>query len=186
MINNIKKDLYRYGLKISFFGFLRGWFIPGFKYFVIIRLLQGINRHSILRLPLVLLKRRYMFKYGFQISDRTVIGHGFFLGHFGNVVINPDVKIGNNCNISHGVTIGKTNRGKLKGSPTLNDLVWVGTNSVIVGNITIGSNVLIAPNSYINFSIPNNSIVVGNPGKIKYSENPTHNYINNILSENEI
>jgi serine O-acetyltransferase len=39
------------------------------------------------------------------------------------------------------------------GCPTINDNVWIGTNSVIVGKITIGTDVLIAPNSFVNFVI---------------------------------
>ena len=89
--------------------------------------------------------------------------------------------IGKNCNIAHNVTIGRTNRGKLKGSPVIGDEVWIGTGSVIVGKIVIGNNVLIAPNSFINFDVPNNSIVIGNPGKIIIKNNPTKNYINNKL-----
>ena len=59
--------------------------------------------------------------------------------------------------------------------------VWIGTNSVIVGKITIGDNVLIAPNSFVNFDVPSNSIVIGNPGKIIPSTNATDKYINNEI-----
>jgi serine O-acetyltransferase len=68
--------------------------------------------------------------------------------------------------ISQGVTIGKTDRGKCKGSPTICNNVFIGPNSVIVGGITIGVNVLIAPNSFINFDVPDNAVVSGNPAKI--------------------
>jgi serine O-acetyltransferase len=55
---------------------------------------------------------------------------------------------------------------------------------VVVGNIKIGNNVLIAPNSYVNFDVPDNSIVIGNPGKIIPHENPTKDYILYVLDEN--
>ena len=42
----------------------------------------------------------------------------------------------------------------------------------------IGNNVLIAPNSYVNFDVPDNSIVIGNPGKIIHKDNATEDYIN--------
>ena len=54
----------------------------------------------------------------------------------------------------------------------------MGTNSVIVGRITIGNNVLIAPNTFVNFDVPNNSIVIGNPAKIISKEKATEGYIN--------
>jgi len=53
----------------------------------------------------------------------------------------------------------------------------------LVGPIAIGSNVLIAPNSYINMDVPSNSLVVGNPATVYNKENPTKYYINSILPE---
>ena len=105
-------------------------------------------------------------KYAFHIPAKTEIGEGFFIGHNGPIIINTEAKIGRNCNIATGVTIGMENRGKRKGAPTIGDRVWIGTNAVVVGKITIGNNVLIAPNAYVNFDVPSNSIVIGNPGKI--------------------
>lgn len=122
-----------------------------------------------------------MFKYGFQIPVSTQIGSGFYIGHFGTIVINEKAKIGENCNIAHGVTIGQANRGKSKGCPIIGNKVWIGTGAIIVGKITVGSNVLIAPNSYVNFDVPDNSVVLGNPGKIIPKANATEGYINSCL-----
>lgn len=121
----------------------------------------------------------YEKKYGFQISYATNIGRGFYIGHFGTIIINWKTKIGNNCNISPGVTIGQTNRGTKKGTPVIGNEVWIGTNAVIVGNITIGDDVLIAPNSYVNFDVPSHSIVLGNPAVIHSRDKATLNYIDN-------
>lgn len=115
--------------------------------------------------------------YGFQISYHTHIGKGFYLGHFGMVIINEKAVIGNNCNINQGVTIGAENRGKRKGAPIIGNEVWIGANSVVVGNVTIGNNVLIAPLTFVNFDVPDNSVVIGNPGKILKRANATEEYI---------
>nr|WP_278463241.1 hypothetical protein [Thomasclavelia spiroformis] len=96
-------------------------------------------------------------------------------------MINPNVKIGDNCNIATGVVIGQENRGKRKGTPVIGNNVWIGANSILVGNIKIGNDVLIAPLSYVNFDVPNHSIVIGNPARIIYKENATENYINRIV-----
>ena len=73
-------------------------------------------------------------------------------------------------------------KGKLKGVPTLGDNVWMGTGSIIIGKIQIGSNVLIAPNAFVNFSVPSNSTVIGNPARIIHmNNNPVDGYINDIL-----
>lgn len=114
-----------------------------------------------------------------QIPYNAKIGNGFYIGHNGRIIINPGTIIGKNCNIATGVTIGQENRGKRKGTPTIGDNVWIGTNSVIVGNIKIGNDVLIAPLAYVNFDVPDHSIVIGNPGKIFHKENATAGYINN-------
>lgn len=107
------------------------------------------------------------------------VGEGLYVGHFFNVTINPKVKIGMNCNIHKNVTIGQENRGKRLGAPTIGDNVYLGINSVIVGNIHIGNNVLICANSFVNFDVPDNSIVFGNPGIIKHNEKATEGYIQN-------
>ncbi|WP_417199534.1 serine O-acetyltransferase [Bizionia sp.] len=178
MNNIIKADLYRYGGQTSL---LKGLRIEGFRYMYYFRKASLHNKYTPLGLFYRLMVRKLGYKYGFQIPVNTEIGEGFYIGHYGTVVINGRAKIGTNCNIAHNTTIGQTNRGKLKGYPTIGDMVWIGTGTVIVGKINIGSNVLIAPNSYVNFDVPNHSIVIGNPAKIIKRENPTEGYINNII-----
>ena len=121
--------------------------------------------------------RHYTYKYGFQIPVENIEG-GLYLGHFGTVVISRHAVIGRNCNIAHNVTIGAA-RGRREGAPQLGECVWVGAGAVLVGNISVGSNVLIAPNAYVNFDVPDNSVVVGNPGVVSQKVDPTKGYINN-------
>ena len=47
----------------------------------------------------------------------------------------------------------------------------------------IGDNVLIAPNTYVNFDVPGNSIVTGNPAVIKEHVNATEGYVNFAFPE---
>ena len=63
------------------------------------------------------------------------------------------------------------------GSPTIGNCVYIGVNATLVGNIHIGNDVLIAPNSYINFNVPDHSVVIGNPGIIHHKENATEKYV---------
>ncbi|HOO79472.1 MAG TPA: serine acetyltransferase, partial [Lachnospiraceae bacterium] len=56
--------------------------------------------------------------------------------------------------------------------------VWIGTNAVIVGNITIGDDVMIAPGAYVTTDVPAHSIVIGNPAVIRHRDNATEGYIN--------
>ncbi len=178
MNNVFKKDLYRY------YGeegepFLKRIFRPlELKY---IKLYRKANGCRFLPLKLFYELRLLLFsrKTQIQIPARTQIGEGFYIGHLGRVLINPDAIIGKNFNVSTGVTIGVENRGKRKGTPVIGDNVWVGVNSVIVGNVKIGNDVLIAPLTFVNFDVPDHSVVIGNPGRIIPKENATEGYVCN-------
>ena len=154
---------------------------PNLHYIYWFRNAQKYPKSSLIGKFYRFILRHYQIKYGFQIYPETEIGEGFYLGHWGALVINPKTIIGKNCNIAQGVTIGQTNRGKSIGVPKIGNEVWIGANAVIVGGITIGDNVLIAPNAYVNMDVPSNSVVVGNPAQIIPNENATEGYINNKI-----
>lgn len=115
-------------------------------------------------------------KYGLEISPKAQIGKGLYLGHPYNITVAEGVVLGDNVNLHKGCTIGKTNRGNC-GVPHIGNKVFVGINATVVGNIRIGNDVLIAPNTYVNKDIPDHSIVIGNPAVIHYRENATESYI---------
>jgi serine O-acetyltransferase len=175
-----EKDLYRYyGEKGE--PLLKRLFRPvEIKY---ISLFRRANTCNFIPLKFFYMIRlmRLSKKTQIQIPARTKIGEGFYIGHFGRVIIHPDARLGRNINIGTGVTIGMENRGTRKGTPEISDNCWIGTNAVVVGNIKIGRDVLIAPLSYVNFDVPDHSIVIGNPGKIIPRENATEEYICNCV-----
>jgi serine O-acetyltransferase len=175
-------DLYRHAGKVDFLTLLR-YLIhnPSFRFTYFFRKASQQKKHSPLQFFYKILHRRYLYKFGFQIPLSTKIGKGLHIAHFGNVVVHEDAVLGDNCNLTHGITIGRTNRGGRKGCPTIGNRVWVGTGAVIVGKITVGDNVLIAPNSYVNFDVPANSIVLGNPAKIIPKEDATLGYIESVM-----
>jgi len=177
----LKHDLYRYAGATNTKACLKSWFEPGFRYTYFLRKANSKKSNSFLGMVYRLFMRRYSYRYGIQIPQGTQIGKGFYIGHFGNIIINENAVIGENCNVAPGISIGQTNRGKKKGCPKIGDFVWIGTGSVLVGKIKIGNNVLIAPLSYVNIDVPDNSIVIGNPCKIIPNESATTDYINNVL-----
>lgn len=126
------------------------------------------------------LRKRITDRSGLEIETNNIAG-GIYLVHAFCIAINPNCVIGKNVNLHKGVTIGAENRGKRKGYPTLGNQVWVGANATIVGAVTIGDDVLIAPNSYVNFDVPSHSVVIGNPAKIVSRDNATQGYINNLV-----
>lgn len=175
-----KKDLYRY------YGedgepFLKKVFRPlELKYIYWFRKANNC-KNPFLKFFYMFMLMRISYKTHIQIPARTSIGEGLYIGHLGRVIINPDARLGKNVNLSTGVIIGIENRGKRKGAPQISDNCWIGANAVLVGNIKIGSDVLIAPLTYVNFDVPDHSIVIGNPGKIISKENATEKYICNCV-----
>ena len=171
-----KKDLYRYYGKYKE-TFRQKIFRPQeLKYIILFRKTQ--NSHGLLKIIYRYKLRKISIKTHIQIPYQVEIDEGFYIGHCGRIIINPKVKIGKNVNIATGITIGQENRGKREGTPNIGNDVWIGTNSVIVGNIKSGNDVLIAPGAFVNFDVPSHSIVVGNPGKIIFNQFATQRYIN--------
>ena len=83
-----------------------------------------------------------------------------------NIIISSLASIGSKCTIHKGAAIGRENRGRRMGAPTIGSSVWIGINATVVGRITISNNVLIAPNTYVNQSIPDRSIEIACPCKM--------------------
>ena len=173
----IQQDLYRYGVRGGVKAYLM---IPGFKYTVFIRLIQSFQVYKLLWPLTVLLKIKLILmqhKYGIQIPWSVKIGKGFYIGHYGEIVINGGVIIGQNVNISQGVTIGQANRGRHKGVPTIGNEVYIGPGAKIIGNITIGNNVAIGANAVVTNDIPDNACVGGVPARI-ISMDGAEGYVN--------
>ena len=103
---------------------------------------------------------------GISIPYSCSIGHSFYIGHFGGIIINANVIIGSNCNISQGVTIGVSGRGDKRGIPILGNNIYIGANAVLAGKILVGNNCLIAANSLVVDSISDGATVLGVPAKV--------------------
>jgi serine O-acetyltransferase len=160
----ILSDYKRCGIYSIGFSVLVKTFIimpnPGLKFMTIFRLTQYFRRRN---RPLFyfffLWLRRLKFKYGFDISYRTKIGKGLYIGHFGGVVIHGDAEIGDNCNLSQGITIGVLVRGKRVGVPKIGNRVFIGPGATILGGINIGNDVLVGTNAILTFDVPDHAVV---------------------------
>ena len=153
---------------------------PGLRFSFWMRLCSVLRGKKIwLPLYIVALRRfnHYKFKYGISIPFNTQIGKGFYIGHFGCIVVNPRTIIGNNVNISQGVTIGATNRGDKAGVATIGDGVYIGPGAKIIGAIRIGNNVAIGANAVVTHDVPDNAVVGGVPARI-ISMNGADGYVN--------
>jgi serine O-acetyltransferase len=117
-------------------------------------------------IPIFFWQKTIEIMTGISITASVKIGHSFYIGHFGNIIINANTVIGNNCNISQGVTIGVSGIGDKRGVPIIGDNVYIGANSVLAGKIIIGSNTLIGACTLVNRDVPENAVIMGVPGKI--------------------
>lgn len=162
--------------------FLRSFItIPGFKYTVFLRLIQCTEKRRwlfpftiLLKVKLLLMQRHY----GIQIPSATRIGKGFYIGHYGTIIVNAKAIIGDNVNISQGVTIGQANRGQHKGVPVIGNEVYIGPGAKIVGKVVIGNNVAIGANAVVTNDVPDNACVAGVPARI-INMKGAEGYVNN-------
>ena len=105
------------------------------------------------------------FFTGVEIHPGARIGRRFFIDHGMGVVIGETAEIGDDVTIYHGVTLGGTTLNRGKRHPTLGDRVTVGAGAKILGNISIGADSKVGANAVAIRSVPENSIIVGFPGR---------------------
>lgn len=171
----IKSDLYRYTATTTLKSFFKTYLTTvGFNYLVWFRITQKYNN-----IFFRFLLKRKMIKYGIEIHPNTTIGYGFYIGHFGGIIINEKTIIGNNCNISQNVTIGQINRGEKKGTPVIKDEVYIGPGAKILGKIKINNNSAIGANAVVVKNVDSNCTVGGIPAKT-ISKVGSEGYVNRI------
>jgi serine O-acetyltransferase len=103
---------------------------------------------------------------GIEIHPGAKIGRRFFIDHGMGVVIGETAEIGDDVLIYQGVTLGGTGKEKGKRHPTIGNHVVIGTGAKVLGNIVIGNHVKIGAGSVVIKPVPDNSTVVGVPGRI--------------------
>lgn len=136
--------------------------------------------HAIITLTLLYMEKAFYFKFPFKILRKLII-QGLYsseilpdsfrnkeaiatcrLPHPYLIIIHRTASIGINSTIFHNVTIGviEGNNRKLQAS-YLGDNIYIGCDSAILGNLTIGKNVKIGAKSLILKEIKDNQTVVG-------------------------
>jgi len=108
------------------------------------------------------------FVTGVEIHPAARLGDGLFIDHGMGVVIGETAEIGENVTLLQGVTLGGTSLRREKRHPTLGDNVVVGAGAKILGAFTIGAGSRIGAGSVVVREVPENSVVVGVPGRVTY------------------
>lgn len=114
---------------------------------------------------------------GIEIHPGAQLGKRVFIDHGMGVVIGETTVVGDDVVIYQAVTLGAgadarkgaETRGK-KRHPTLGSGVIVGSGAEIQGPIYVGNNVQVASGSIVLKDVPDNSVVVGVPGRVIYRE----------------
>lgn len=102
--------------------------------------------------------------WGIQLPRHAKIGPGLYIGHFGGIVVSPRTVIGANCTLMQDITIGVSGRGARCGVPQIGDDVFIGPGAKLFGKIRVGHNAMIGANAVVYKDVPDNAVVVLDPG----------------------
>ncbi|MBR6164119.1 serine O-acetyltransferase [bacterium] len=142
---------------------------PGLHALILHRIAHKLNYWKIPLIPRML-SNFSRFLTGIEIHPNARIGRRFFIDHGMGVVIGATTIIGDDVLLYQGVTLGGTGKEHGKRHPTLGDNIVVGSGAKILGNINIGSNSRIGAGSVVIDDVPENSTVVGIPGRIVHQK----------------
>ena len=163
MFKNIREDFRAHGSR---------WGAQGFWAMVVYRFGRwryGV-RPTIMRKFFSLIYH-VLFKFvqiitGIELPCEAEVGRNFVIDHFGGIVISGYARFGENCRIRDGVVIG-LRRVEETSAPIIGNNVDIGSGAKVLGPIRIGDNVHIGANAVVLCDVPDNSIAVGVPAKVK-------------------
>jgi serine O-acetyltransferase len=138
---------------------------PGFHAILAHRLAHKLYCWNVPLLPR-LISQISRFFTGIEIHPGASIGRRFFIDHGMGVVIGETTEIGDDVLLYQGATLGGTGNETGKRHPTLGNHVVVGTGAKVLGNIRIGNHVRIGAGSVVVHPVPDNSTVIGVPGRV--------------------
>lgn len=103
-----------------------------------------------------------------ELPVSAEIGPGLYIPHAGFIVVSVGSRIGSNCTLTQGVTIGHGRGGKKSGhaAPIVGDRVYIGPSAVIIGSLTLGNDALVGAGAIVVHSVPAGGVVVGNPARL--------------------
>jgi serine O-acetyltransferase len=101
---------------------------------------------------------------GISLPRLAEIGPGLRIYHFGNIFINAEAKIGANCTLRQGVTIGNRHDGGPV--PVLEDDVDLGAYAQVLGGVRIGRGAKIGAMSVVLCDVPPGATAVGIPARV--------------------
>lgn len=165
LLVKLEKDMNRITKEKLTYKSLIKWYIAdmGFRAIILYRisnLLYCKNRYRLAQIV-----KNYNLKInGCDISPKAFIDEGLLIPHPNGIVIGSECKVGKNVTILQQVTLGISSLGSME-NPVIEDNVYIGAGSKILGDINIGSNCTIGANAVVTKSFKSNLIIVGIPAK---------------------
>lgn len=102
---------------------------------------------------------------GISVPASAQIGEGLYIGHFGQIIVHPEVVAGKNLSIGQGVTLGTRGLGN-QGVPRVGDDVYIGVGAKVLGPVHIGDGARIGAGAVVVRDVPAGATVVGVPGRV--------------------
>ncbi|WP_384423577.1 serine O-acetyltransferase, partial [Streptomyces sp. NPDC059071] len=104
--------------------------------------------------------------YNVDIHPAARIGKGLFVDHAMGIVIGETAVVEDDVSIWHGVTLGSTFAEAGDRHPKVRRGATLAAHALILGNIEIGENAVVAAGSVVRQSIPANMVAAGVPAKV--------------------
>lgn len=180
MINKVKQDLrsfYSYPnielldqKDIKFYQFVKALMDIDFRAIVMYRLACFLIKKGFKKTG-ILIYYRLKSAHALDISPYAEIGSGLKLVHAFNIVIGPNVKIGENCVLFNSVTVGNSHPGwkrdnsSSKEMPSIGNRVILCPGTRVIGKINLGDDVFIGANSVVTKNINISETWAGSPAK---------------------
>jgi len=151
--------------------YINGLMKPGFLALLMYRIGRWASQSPSRRRPFLWLAGFLHFFvrnfYGIELYWTADIGRRLYLAHQGTILLHPHCKVGNDCVIRQGCTIGASEEwDPTAEAPVLGDGVQVGAGAMVLGKITIGDNVRIGPNAVVMSDVPENSTVMSPTSRV--------------------
>lgn len=121
---------------------------------------------------------RLSVKLGFTIPI-NVFGEGLSIPHYGTIVVHGNARIGKNCRLQEGVTIGATNGSHE--AATIGDNCYFGSGAKVIGAVSIADDVAVGAGAVVTKDITESGTSwAGIPAR-KISDMDSHSNLCNDL-----
>jgi serine O-acetyltransferase len=140
------------------------WALATFRFGQYLREEASAPVRVLCKVPYALAHRAMELGLGIHLFPETQVGPGLYIGHYGGIWVSPHAVLGAHCNLNHEATIGCAGEGEE--APRLGDRVWVGPNATITGPVKVGSGAVVAANSLVVASVPDNAVAIGVPARV--------------------